>query len=83
MDNFNNLVELLKKISSSRYSHLLLMDDFNLREIDWNNCTTTVGEDHVATIFLECIRYGYVARCYLWLITLCINIEVGKIVVKC
>ena len=61
-DNFNHLVELLRKISSSRYSHLLLMGDFNLREIDWNNCTTTVGEDHVATIFLECIRDGFLTQ---------------------
>ena len=38
------------------------MGDFNLREIDWNNCTTTVGEDHVATIFLECIRDGFLTQ---------------------
>ena len=30
-DNFNNLVELLRKISSSRYSRLLLMGDFSMR----------------------------------------------------
>ena len=35
------------------------MGDFNFREIDWNNEETSVGEDHIATIFLESVRDTY------------------------
>ena len=35
------------------------MGDFNFPEIDWESITTSVGEEHKATKFVECIRDTY------------------------
>ena len=32
------------------------MGDFNFKELNWNKYTTTVGENQLATLFLECVR---------------------------
>ena len=58
-ENFNNLIELFKSITVKIYSHLLLMGDFNLREINRTDCSTSVGEEHIATKFLECVWVNY------------------------
>ena len=55
-DNNQALEDLLKNISNRRESHKLLLGDFNMPEINWESNTTTVGEDHKATKFVECIR---------------------------
>ncbi|MES9881396.1 MAG: reverse transcriptase domain-containing protein [Sedimenticola sp.] len=55
-NNFNNLTKTLKKITELNSSHLLIMGDFNFKEINWENYMTTVGELHMATQFLECIK---------------------------
>ena len=36
-----------------------VVGDFNYREINWINNSTTVSENHPATKFLECIRDAY------------------------
>ena len=35
------------------------MGDFNHRNINWKDMTTNVGENHVASVVLECIRDTY------------------------
>ena len=55
-DNNQALEDLLKNISNRQESHKLLLGDFNMPEINWESNTTTVGEDHKATKFVECIR---------------------------
>ena len=35
------------------------MDDFNLKEINWENLTTSVAETHLASLFVECVRDSY------------------------
>ena len=50
---------LIKYIADLRPSHLLIMGDFNLREINWSPGETSVGEEHIATLFLESIRDSY------------------------
>ena len=35
------------------------MGDFSLREINWSLGKTSVGEEHIATLFLESIRDSY------------------------
>ena len=55
----NNLIELFKSITVKMYSNLLLMGDFNLREINWKDCSTSVGEEHIATKFLEYVWDKY------------------------
>lgn len=35
------------------------MRDFNFKEVNWTNHTTSVGEEHLATLFLETIRDSF------------------------
>ena len=55
-ENTDLLFRLLRNVSKKKFSHILIMGDFNFKEVNWNECTTTVGEDHIATLFLECVR---------------------------
>ena len=59
-ENFNDLIELFKSITVKMYSHLLHIGDFNLGEINWTNCSTSIGEEHIATKLLECVRGNYI-----------------------
>ena len=61
VENFNKLTEMMKNMSRRTFLHLLVLGDFNIKEIDWNSNTTTVGENHMSSLFLECIR-----DCYLY-----------------
>ena len=49
----------IKYVVDLKPTHIIIMGDFNFREIDWNNEETSVGEDHLATIFLESVRDAY------------------------
>lgn len=42
-----------------KFSHILIVGDFNYKEINWVTETTTVGENHPATVFLELIRDSF------------------------
>ncbi len=55
-DKILDLKQLMNKAITCNMSHLLIMGDFNLKEIDWHNHTTNVGLNHPATIFLEVVR---------------------------
>ena len=57
--NSLELMELFKTVKDTRDSHKLIMGDFNLREINWGSMTTTVGENHTASLFVECVRDSY------------------------
>ncbi|MEW8547283.1 MAG: reverse transcriptase domain-containing protein, partial [Candidatus Thiodiazotropha sp.] len=57
--NLTSMIDLLKHIVDQKPSHLLIMGDFNFKEIDWAQGETTVGEEHIATLFLEAIRDTY------------------------
>lgn len=46
-------------IKEAKYSHKLVIGDFNFRDIDWTNICTHVSEEHIATQFLECVRDTY------------------------
>ena len=50
---------LIKYIADLKPSHLLIMADFNLREIIWSLGETSVGEEHTATLFLESTLDSY------------------------
>ena len=50
---------LIKYIADRRPSHLLIMGDSNLRKINWSIGETLVGDEHIATLFLESIRDSY------------------------
>ena len=51
------MTRAIKYVVDLKPTHILIMVDFNSREIDWNNEETSVGEDHLATILLESVRY--------------------------
>ena len=60
VDNFNVLLEMLINIRNKNYTHLLILGDFNIKEIDWSSDTTALGENHIASPFPECV-----CDCYL------------------
>ncbi|MEW8544372.1 MAG: reverse transcriptase domain-containing protein, partial [Candidatus Thiodiazotropha sp.] len=55
-ENSEHLLSLLRNVRQEKYSHILIMGDFNHKEINWIDNSTIVGENHIASIFLECIR---------------------------
>ena len=50
------LLDTLKQISEKNYSHLLVLGDFNLPDIDWEFWTTSSNTDSFEKKFIECIR---------------------------
>ena len=62
--NNNNLEELknillFDKEQDIKFSHRLNVGDFNYGEISWETETTSVNENHSATLFLEIVRDSY------------------------
>ena len=61
-DNEKNekLFETSHKISNGEHSHILIMEDFNLKGINWHNLTCPGSNpDDLHHTFLECIRDCY------------------------
>ena len=56
------LSSMLRKVCADKYSHLLIMGDFNYREINWEENSTPMGENHILSLFLECIRDTYLFK---------------------
>ena len=55
-ENTLNMFEAVRDIVSSIPSHLLIVGDFNIKEIDWTNMCTPENENHISTLVLECLR---------------------------
>ena len=55
-ENTLNMFEAMRDIVSSIPSHLLIVGDFNIKEIDWTNMCTPENKNHISTLFLECLR---------------------------
>ena len=56
LKNNQNLYQLLNTVNNSHFSHILIIGDFNCKEIDWKQPSTSVNENHVSTQLIECIR---------------------------
>ena len=54
--NNENINQLLKQISSSKYSHICIVGDFNYKNINWNTWTTPYSEQSKEAKFIETIR---------------------------
>ena len=54
-----HLNTLMTKIADTKYSHKLIMGDFNYRNIDWNSCTTVSSENSSDNKFIESVRDSY------------------------
>ena len=61
-DNFNNMLQIFNQVKTEIFSHKLLMGDFNLREINWSDMTTTVNEQHKANLFAEAVRDSFLTQ---------------------
>ena len=46
--NTTYLFNLLREVSKMKYSHKLMMGDFNFPEINWSDSSTSVSETHIA-----------------------------------
>lgn len=57
-DNNMNLLQLMQEISDHKVQYKITVGDFNLPHINWNYCTSTMGQhdDIVHTLFLEKVR---------------------------
>ena len=66
IENNKELFHLLNSVNNKHFSHILIVGDFNCKEIDWRLQSTSVNENHVASQLLECIRdcfmYQHVAE---------------------
>ena len=57
--NNENLLKLLLEINKAKYSHLLIMGDFNFEKINWDTWSTPSNESGIDFKFIECIRDSF------------------------
>ena len=55
------LLKLLNEVNDAKYSHVLIMGDFNFKKINWNTWSTSSPETHIDFKFIEKVR-----DCYLY-----------------
>ena len=53
------LFDTLRDTFGGNPSHLLILGDFNIKGIDWNNISSTENETHTSTLFLKCLRDSF------------------------
>ena len=58
-ENNEKLNQLLRTISKKKYSHRCIVGDFNYRNINWENWSTTASEQSVEAKFIEAVRDCY------------------------
>ncbi|XP_069142291.1 uncharacterized protein [Argopecten irradians] len=62
-DNNKHLNELIDSLGNTKcYSHILLLGDFNYKEIDWKNQISLSGLNNPATKFLEATRDNFLIQ---------------------
>ena len=57
--NNDNLISLLKCISSKKYSHVCIVGDFNYKKIDWTVWKTKQSDNSKEAKFIEGVRDSY------------------------
>ena len=57
--NSLEVINLFERANDSSDTHKLVMGDFNFRGINWKTVTTSVGETHIASLFVESVRDSY------------------------
>ena len=58
-ENTVHVSSLIRKVCADKFSHLLIMGEFNYREINWVENSISMGDNHISSLFLECIRDSY------------------------
>ena len=59
VENITKLYDMLTNVCAINPSHMLILGDFNFKEINWNLFNCNVNETHHAYKFLECVRDCY------------------------
>ena len=59
VDNDFKLYDMFRNICAKKPSHILILGDFNFKEIDWENYSCNTNETHPAYNCLESIRDCY------------------------
>ena len=61
LENTNELLSLFPSISTMGFSHILVVGDFNFKEINRKTSMSTVSKNHniISTKFFECCRDSY------------------------
>ena len=62
LDSTSRLCELMKSISDTNPSHLVLVGDFNYRDIDWTHCYSTACINHHSHQFVNTIQDCYLVQ---------------------
>ena len=56
-ENNEYLLKLLNEVNKAKYSHVLIMGDFNFEKINWNlTWSTSSPETHIDFKFIEKVR---------------------------
>jgi hypothetical protein len=58
-ENNLGLIGLLHRACETKHTHLVIMGDFNLRNIDWQSWTSSDADSHFSHSFIEGLRYNY------------------------
>jgi endonuclease/exonuclease/phosphatase family metal-dependent hydrolase len=51
-ENNECLLKLLNEVNDAKYSHVLIMGDFNFEKINWNTWSTSSPETHIDFKFI-------------------------------
>ena len=54
-----DLIKLINKACDVKYSHLLIVGDFNFSEIDWDTWTSSAGDNHGSSALIDCLQDNY------------------------
>ena len=54
-NNNDSLLKLFEDIADSSYSHILIMEDFNYKDIDWVSNTFRLGANSDTSRFVESV----------------------------
>ncbi|XP_072032859.1 uncharacterized protein [Amphiura filiformis] len=57
--NNKKLWDLINDVCGRTFSHLLVVGDFNHPEIDWESWTSSAGDNHESSLFLDCLQDNY------------------------
>ena len=60
--NDKDLIGLIRKINTVISGKFILLGDFNLSNINWSNCTTSIGPNSLDSKFLDCLRNNFLTQ---------------------
>jgi hypothetical protein len=60
--NNDKLITLMNKVCSASYSHILVLGDFNYKEIKWKDNVVDKAEDSSVYRFYECVQDNYLTQ---------------------